>query len=438
MKLKISLDSKLLNIINIQSFLLVSLPLLLITGPLLSDLAVSFISILFLIKIYKDKKFKLINDNFFKFFFIFWVYLVLNSLLQYQNFDSLKISFFYIRFGLFVYATILILNENVKVLEYLFLSLLICFLLLICDGFFQFFTEKNFFGFPLKEGPRVSSFFGDEQILGSYLSRLFPILFGLFIFLKNKFKDKIFYTCIFLIFIFSEVLIFLSGERTAFFFINLALIFMFIFLKNFKKIRLLAFAISVVIIISIIQNSPSVKSRMIDLTIEQMDLKSYFENPSEKKIIIFSNHHSDHYQTAIKMFNDNKFFGVGVKNFRKRCSDIEYSVSKDSCSTHPHNSYLQLLSETGLVGFVYLVILLCIFILINFKHFSLLIFKKKYLLSDFQVCLMSAILISIWPIAPTGNFFNNWLSIIYYFPVGIFLWSTNNNQNNFWSLQKAK
>ena len=71
MKLKISLDSKLLNIINIQSFLLVSLPLLLITGPLLSDLAVSFISILFLIKIYKDKKFKLINDNFFKFFFIY-------------------------------------------------------------------------------------------------------------------------------------------------------------------------------------------------------------------------------------------------------------------------------------------------------------------------------------------------------------------------------
>jgi O-antigen ligase len=175
MKSKISLNIKLLNIINIQSLLLISLPLLLITGPFLSDLAVSLISILFLIKIYKDKKFKLINDNFFKLFFIFWIYLLLNSLLQDQNFDSLKISFFYIRFGLFVCATILILNENIKVLEYLFLSLLICFLILICDGFFQFFTEKNFFGFPLKEGSRVSSLFGDEQILGSYLSRLFPI-----------------------------------------------------------------------------------------------------------------------------------------------------------------------------------------------------------------------------------------------------------------------
>jgi hypothetical protein len=51
---------------------------------------------------------------------------------------------------------------------------------------------------------------------------------------------------------------------------------------------------------------------------------------------------------------------------------------------------------------------------------------------------MSAILITIWPLAPTGNFFNNWLSIIYYLPVGIFLWSINNNQNIFLSLQKEK
>ena len=86
MKLKTSLNSKLFNIINIQSILLVSLPFLLITGPLLSDLAVSLISILFLIKMCKDKKFSLIDDNFFKLFFIFWIYLLINSLLQYQNF----------------------------------------------------------------------------------------------------------------------------------------------------------------------------------------------------------------------------------------------------------------------------------------------------------------------------------------------------------------
>ena len=33
---------------------------------------------------------------------------------------------------------------------------------------------------------RVSSFFGDELIMGSYISRLFPLLFALFLIKKNK------------------------------------------------------------------------------------------------------------------------------------------------------------------------------------------------------------------------------------------------------------
>ena len=36
-------------------------------------------------------------------------------------------------------------------------------------------------------GGRISSFFGEELIMGSYLSRLFPLLFALFL-VKNKKK----------------------------------------------------------------------------------------------------------------------------------------------------------------------------------------------------------------------------------------------------------
>ena len=53
--------------------------------------------------------------------------------------------------------------------------------ILLVDGFIQFTFEKNLLGFELAEGPRVSSFFGDELILGSYVSRLLPILTGIFI-----------------------------------------------------------------------------------------------------------------------------------------------------------------------------------------------------------------------------------------------------------------
>ena len=60
---------------------------------------------------------------------------------------------------------------------------------------------------------------------------------------------------------------------------------------------------------------------------------------------------------------------------------------------------------------------------ISIKHFLLKFIKgKKSLISDFEVCLFSCILISLWPFSPSGSFFNNWMSIIYYFPVGLLLW----------------
>ena len=52
--------------------------------------------------------------------------------------------------------------------------------------------------------------------------------------------------------------------------------------------------------------------------------------------------------------------------------------------------------------------------------------KKKYF-NDFELCLLSAMIISLWPLIPTGSFLNNWMSITYYFPIGMFLWSRYNN-----------
>ena len=47
---------------------------------------------------------------------------------------------------------------------------------------------------------------------------------------------------------------------------------------------------------------------------------------------------------------------------------------------------------------------------------------KNVFFNDFEICLISALIISIWPLSPSGSFFNNWMSIVYYFPVGLLLW----------------
>ena len=137
MSIKLFLSKK-NYLINIQSILFILLPLLLITGPFLSDLAVSLIAIILLIHLVKKKEFNFLNNNLFKFFLLFWIYLILNSLFQNQNLDSFRISFFHIRFGLFVFAIIYILEHNIKILRYFFFSLLICMSILFIDGFIQF------------------------------------------------------------------------------------------------------------------------------------------------------------------------------------------------------------------------------------------------------------------------------------------------------------
>ena len=71
-----------------------------------------------------------------------------------------------------------------KILSYFYYILVVCFSALILDSYIQFFTGINIIGLP-KTGARLSSFFGDELILGSYLSRLFPLLFALYL-LKEK------------------------------------------------------------------------------------------------------------------------------------------------------------------------------------------------------------------------------------------------------------
>jgi O-antigen ligase len=398
-------------------FLFSLIPFFLITGPFLSDLSVSLISLLFLCYCIKKKNFSYFDNKYFYFFFIFWIYLIINSLTNNFNFDSLKISFFLFRYAIFVIAIAALLNENEKFIKYFFYCIFVCFVALILDGFYQFFSGENILGW--KRDHRTSSFFGEEKILGSYLSRLWPIFFGLSLFFIKK-KNKLFYVII-LIFILTETLIFLSGDRAAFFLINLSAFFVILFSRKILKLRLITLLLSIMLITIISFFNPSAKERVFDQTLKQMNLINKIDS-NKDGLYIFSKEHTHHYLSAYKMFLDNKIFGVGVKNFRKLCKDQKYEISKMSCAPHPHNSYIQILSETGITGFLFLIIVLFYFIKYVFKHF-LLRTKGKYYFTDFEICILSGLAMYLWPFVPTGNVFNNWLSIAMILNLPLLIWS---------------
>ena len=79
----------------------------------------------------------------------------------------------------------------------------------------------------------------------------------------------------------------------------------------------------------------------------------------------FSKEHEDLALTAFTIFKDNYLNGTGIKTFhdvcnlyklnekKKNISYLDYlnRNNKITCSTHPHSTYLQILSEIGIFGF---------------------------------------------------------------------------------------
>ncbi|MDA9974623.1 O-antigen ligase family protein [Candidatus Pelagibacter sp.] len=402
---------------SIPSLLIILIPFFLITGPFLSDLALSIVALIFLINTCLNDLKKFYNNIYFKLFILFWFVLITSSLLSDNILTSLKNSFFYFRFGIFALCFWYLIEKNEKILNYLFFSILFCFIILIIDGYIQYIFGQNLFGWELSNIFRVSSFFGSELILGSYLSRFFPILFGLFIYMDKKNRSKKILFLVTVIFILSEGLIFLSGERLALFFMNLSAIFIILMIKNYRKYRFWTYMISLCLIIILLNIFPNSKERLLSQTLNDFTRNS-------DKIYIFSKPHNDMYIAGYRMFLEHKFSGVGVRQFRNECKN--YPVSEYSCSSHPHNTYIELLSETGIFGFIIIFGLFVLIIYFSIKQFIYRLFRSKIeYFNDFEVCIISALIISLWPFSPSGSFFNNWMSVVYFFPIGILLWQVN-------------
>jgi O-antigen ligase len=123
-----------------------------------------------------------------------------------------------------------------------------------------------------------------------------------------------------------------------------------------------------------------------------------------------------HNLSTIKLSNFEK-----VKKGQYLGSFYEY---KNGCNTHPHNTHLQILSELGLVGYIFLLVTILYLIKDIFK-----LFKKKFLNKikldksekSYIMCSVGLFL-QINPLFPSGSFFNNYNSIIFYMVVSFLIY----------------
>lgn len=395
---------------KIVSFLFVCLPISLIFGPFFTDVTVVIIGIYALLN-HKKIKFSNVPNFFIIIFFIFYFYILINSLLSTNKLLSLESSLFYFRYFFFILGGIILINSDLKLFAYFFIVLISISLLLSLHSLYLFFFSQTYIDlcFENSEMCRISSLFNEELIMGSYLARIMPlIILALSIYLKNKYKNIIIFCSILLLILTCLI----SGERNSFL---LSLVSGFLLILNYKKnLKILFSAIFTILLIStiLIFSNDAIKNRLIDQTFD--------ETFTSEKIIIISPVYNDLYLNAITLFFEKPIQGHGPKIFREICKKNKDSYPS-GCSTHPHNLYLQLLSETGIIGtsFIFIFLIFCSynFIINLFYYRSQLLLTKNYL--------YIAVMVNLFPLASSGNFFNNWLSCIYFLPL-IFLWGINN------------
>ncbi len=405
------------NLNNIYLSICFLIPILLITGPFLPDLVVS-ISIFFLIYIKNNPNFKtIIRNKLFIILIIFYFFSIISSLLSDEVLFSLKSSFLNLRFLIFASVFSLLIFNNLTKLKFLFAILLVSFCALSIDGFIQYTFGENILGYNQPSEGRLSSLFDDRRVLGSYLSKLYPLLLSIYFILGYEKNRKITLFFLFLTIIVTNVIL-LSGERASFYhhLIFILIVLPLFLLKNKAKIISVSVIFLCILVFTIFSND-YLKMRMY---------KNIKNSINDK--VIFTVYHQEHFFSAYKIFLDNKFLGIGPKMFRHVCDEDRYRMTEEkfetqvyNCSTHPHNTYVQLLSETGIIGFSLIICIFFIFFFQLMKCFYWHLIKGRKYIENYEIAIFSGFFVYLFPISPHGNFFNNWLNVFLALYVAFYL-----------------
>ena len=142
------------------------------------------------------------------------------------------------------------------------------------------------------------------------------------------------------------------------------------------------------------------KSIIIDLP---DNVKGQYEITVNGKLIQIPNNYIKEFNSGYQTWKQNKFIGGGIKSFRKNCAHSGKSLNILNCSTHPHNYYLEILSELGIIGFILLIFIFSkIFYDILIKRY---ISDYRFKENDIMIPFMFLFFLEIFPIRTTGSFF---------------------------------
>ena len=428
------LFSNLQNIkLNYFSFLISLLPISFIAGNMIININV-IILILSCLIIYWKNIFKIQYFFLDKVIIVFFMLIVLTGIYNdfslytnYNEFYSYRGKFgttiksvFFLKY-LFLYFVLRFLIENKNInLNFFLITCLLSSLFVCFDIFYQYVNGKDIFGFEtIGRGRRLGGPFGDELIAGGYIQRFslfsffaLPIMFSDFSKKYSKYLIPIFFS----IFVCGLIL---SGNRMPLLLFVLAVSLIAIFQKQTRKFFIPFIFIFSVIFLVLYNSNNEIRTHFLGFQdkIVKMAIAITKQDIDGDKTPQYLKEFSTFYDTWLM----NKYIGGGIKNFRFYCHERK-NIDKDNkfiCNMHPHNYYLEILTETGLVGFVSVLVMFISVLYLTFikKYFYLSKLNDDILVIPF----IFLFIVEVFPLKSTGSFFTTGNATYLFLIIGILI-----------------
>ena len=382
------------------------LPILAFLSKSSSDITLSFMGLFFVFYSIKHQQYQWLAWPWVKAMLAFITLAMLSSVFSPFPQAAFTQSFIYLRWPLAALALVCLVLTTPERLRLFEKSALLFLVFIVADTVLQIIIGQDILGHQSGNGRMTGPF--SKRLVGVYSLKLFFFAFTSIYFSMTKNpKNIILLTLLILVF---NIFLLMTGERMVFIFgfLFFCLWFAAVFVtyKNLRKkiVILLTAGLSAFSGIVIFNHEIFVNRFM----------------PFVEAMKNFSSTtYADIFRSAFELWQLSPWIGVGTRMYHDACvlklgypTDEAYFQTVDGiCQHHPHNIYLEVLAQNGLLG-------LGLFLTMLFFIFKTIV-NKTLLKRDFLLVrvLFSSLLVIFWPLTSSMSIFSNnysgavWLTI---------------------------
>ena len=361
-----------------------------------ADLWLSLIGLVFLIRCIKNKDWKWTNQLWFKSALILWLFGLFSAATSTDPLFTFQQGFVWIRFPIYVAAAQVWLAKDRDVRILMLLSILLGMLLMCGILMSELLIEPK---------TRLTWPYGDK-VPGGYLARVSLPLFCVLMAISVSRRSKA--TIVSgIIGLFSILMSSLTGERTNFLIRGCGgILASLVWKPKLLMVSILIF-IEILAVLALLFSRPDLTSRFGEKFLNSIPLLNTSND----------NTHWGAWRGGIQQGLINPIKGIGPSGTRNTCANLDTNLpswlpGKNYCGNHPHNFYIQLFAEVGIIGLLIGCTMFC----------SIIITCYKARLENFD-CPMAATAFVVplglfFPIQQFGSFYGQWGNLFTWFAIG--------------------